>query len=48
MAQKYRMYIGTILTYFQIGVNVIGLPDFHVHAKVISKSIRETELYLYQ
>lgn len=48
MAQKYRMYVGTWLIYFQTGVNVIGLPDFHIHAMIISKSIKETELYKYQ
>jgi hypothetical protein len=48
MAQKFRLYIGTVLTYFQVGVNVIGLPDFHIHTTIISKSIKETELYKYQ
>ena len=48
MAQKYRMYIGTWLIQFQIGVTVIGLPDILTHVMIISKSIKETELHLYQ
>jgi len=48
MAQKYRLYVGTLWIHFQIGVNVIGLPDFHSHAMIISKSVKETELHLYQ
>jgi hypothetical protein len=48
MAKKFRVYIGTMLIQFQIGVNIIGLPEFHTHAMIISKSIKETELHLYQ
>jgi hypothetical protein len=48
MSKKYRMYIGTWLIHFQIGVNVIGLPEFHTHEIIISKSIKETDLHKYQ
>ena len=43
MSKKYRMYIGTWLIQFQIGVNVIGLPDFHYHQIIVSKSITEVD-----
>lgn len=43
MSKKYRMYIGTWLIQFQIGVNVIGLPDFHTHAMIVSRVINEVD-----
>ena len=48
MAQKYKMYLGIVNLYYTIGVNVIGLPDFHIHTWIISKSIKETKLHKYQ
>jgi hypothetical protein len=47
MAKKFRVYLGVLNAYFTIGVNVIGLPDFHIHTWIISKSIKETELGKY-
>ncbi len=41
------MYIGTWLIQFQIGVNVIGLPEFHTHTMIISKSINEIDAKKY-
>jgi len=43
MSKKFRMYIGSYLVSFQIGVNVIGLPEFHYHTKVVSKSVTEVD-----
>lgn len=47
MSKKFRMYITTLYIDFQIGVNIIGLPDFHRHALVISKSINEVDAKKY-
>jgi hypothetical protein len=37
------MYITTLYIDFQIGVNVIGLPEFHSHGVIISKKINEVD-----
>jgi len=47
MSKKFRMYITTLYIDFQIGVNIIGLPDFHSHALIISKSINEDDAKKY-
>lgn len=47
MSKKFRMYITTLYIDFQIGVNVIGLPEFFTHALVISKSINEIDAKKY-
>jgi hypothetical protein len=47
MSKKFRMYVGAVNMYFQIGVNVIGLPEFHIHTWIISKSIKEQEAKKY-
>jgi hypothetical protein len=47
MAKRYRMYVGTWLIQFQIGVNVIGIPDIHTHVMIISKSISEVDAKKY-
>lgn len=41
------MYVGSYLISFQIGVNVIGLPEFHYHTKVVSKSVTEVDAKKY-
>lgn len=43
MSKKFRMYIGSYLVSFQIGVNVIGLPEFHYHTMIVSKSVTEVD-----
>lgn len=43
MSKKFRMYITTLYIDFQIGVNVIGLPEFHSHGVIISKKINEVD-----
>jgi hypothetical protein len=43
MAKLFRLYITTIYIEFQIGVNIIGLPEFHFHPMVISKQINEID-----
>jgi hypothetical protein len=48
MAKLFRMYIGHLYINFQIGVNIIGLPEFHTHGIIISKQIKETDLHKYQ
>jgi hypothetical protein len=47
MSKKFRMYITTLYIDFQIGVSVIGLPDFHSHALIISKSVNEVDAKKY-
>ena len=47
MSKKFRMYIGSYLVSFQIGVNIIGLPEFHCHTKIVSKSINEIDAKKY-
>jgi hypothetical protein len=47
MSKKFRMYITTLFIDFQVGVNVIGLPDFHSHGLIISKSINEVDAKKY-
>lgn len=47
MSKKFRMYIGSYLVSFQIGVNIIGLPEFHYHTKIVSKSITEVDAKKY-
>ena len=48
MSKKFRMYITTLYIDFQVGVNVIGLPDFHSHGLVISKCINEIDAKKYK
>jgi len=48
MAKRFRLHVATLYTTFQIGVNVLGFPLEWVHTRIISKSIKETELHLYQ
>lgn len=43
MSKWFRMYVTTLYVNFQIGVNVIGLPEFYSHALVISKRINEID-----
>lgn len=47
MAKRYRLYLGTLYVHFQIGVNVIGIPIFHSHGLIISKSINEVDAKKY-
>lgn len=47
MSKKFRMYIGSYLIQFQIGVSVIGLPEFHYHTMIVSKSINEVDAKKY-
>lgn len=47
MSKKFRMYMGSYLVSFQIGVNIIGLPEFHYHTKIVSKSINEIDAKKY-
>jgi hypothetical protein len=47
MSKKFRMYITTLYINFQIGVNVIGLPDFYFHRLMISKSVNEVDAKKY-
>lgn len=48
MAKWFRLYITTIFIDFQVGVNVIGLPEYHTHGLIISKRIKETDIHKYQ
>jgi hypothetical protein len=48
MSKKFRMYITTLYIDFQVGVSVIGLPDFHSHALIISKSVNEVDAKKYE
>jgi hypothetical protein len=47
MAKKFRMYVGSYLISFQVGVNVIGLPEFHYHTMIVSKGINEVDAKKY-
>lgn len=47
MSKKFRMYVGSYLISFQIGVNIIGLPEFCYHTKIVSKSINEIDAKKY-
>lgn len=47
MAKKFRMYVGNYLISFQIGVSVIGLPEFHHHTMIVSKSVNEVDAKKY-
>ena len=47
MSKKFRKYITTLYIDFQIGVNVIGLPEFYSHGVIISKKINEIDAKKY-
>lgn len=47
MSKKFRMYIGSYLISFQVGVNVIGIPEFHFHKMIVSKSVNEVDAKKY-
>ncbi len=44
MPGKFRVYVGTFLINFQLGVNVIGLPDSHSHIRKVYKIEQERNL----
>lgn len=47
MAKWFRMYITTLYIDFQVGVNVIGLPEYFTHARIISKRVNEVDAKKY-
>ena len=44
MTGKFRTYVGTFLLSFQLGVNVIGLPELHTHTRILYKIEQERNL----
>jgi|LakMenEpi02Jun10_1017292.scaffolds.fasta_scaffold59182_1 hypothetical protein len=44
MLKKVRTYVGTLLVNFQLGVNVIGLPELHSHTRMLYKVEQEKNL----
>lgn len=44
MPGKFRVYVGTFLLNFQLGVNVIGLPELHTHTRILYKIEQERNL----
>lgn len=48
MAKLFRMYVGHLYINYQIGVNIIGLPEFITHELIISKQIKEVNLHKYE
>ena len=45
MITKAKRFYGILKIYYTIGVNVIGLPDYHIHSFALTKPAIEEKLW---